>query len=1128
MKHQFITKSLIRNGKMRSLFLLLAAFFFVAEGTGQLWIGGTSSDWHNPANWNPQTVPGAGASVIIRTASTVYKPVITQDVTIYSLQLPNYSSGELTVTNTAVLTITHEFRMNNNSTLNLNNGSLVFTGTETYMGYTNAIINVSNNGLLRYTGTALQVNGALNINGGEMIMEKGFTLSTNKIFTVTEGNISLYGRTNIFGTLNGGTGNFSFDGDQLNSDHFVNIGSGGRFFMAPVVSATTTPECDPETPVPPPSSGGQIDFHNTVKIADNARFLGGDALVNIYQDFITDGNAIITIHNGTLNFMGDVDVVSTAVLSITCKGSITITGNSLFESNGRIDVGDGNLSVGGQAVFANSGYFSAESGTIIFDGDVSIQNNNGDFIAGESTIYFNGGTFENSGDFDCGTSTFIFGGDGDQEITGTNSDITFYNLEVEDGSTVNSSQNVLVMNDMGVEDDSDFFVDPGLTLNVVGVVTGDPYVETNRPYIISLVIIDDNVIKAIFDDSLDATTAQNPNNYYIEDEEGNTIDYPTNPTLGGANNNEVTLTLGFIIQENVKYYLITNNVKNDLGYTVNVYHRKRFLITEPVDQWSWIGVIDEDWDKTGNWSRGTLPTLNSCVYIPVTPHDPFIYTTGHQIKCLKIDAGASLTIGPVGNLTVNNTITNNAGENGLLVDSDETGTGSLIQQENVSGSFRRYISGEKEHWQMISSPVAGQSISGDFTPTGGDSAYADNTRYDFYAWYEPDTSWVYLLNNDQPPTWITANGSTQFVSGRGYLVEYKDPHPIKTFQGTFHAGEVSVSVTKTTGIAAEFGYNLVGNPYPSSIDWKAEAGWNRSALENNNSGYDIWIWSESNLNYGAYNSTSASDEGTLGVSRYIAPTQGFFVKADQSGALSMNNLVRVHEGSGNWLKNASRDASIQTLRVSVVPESTPGSDEVMFEFVQFPESGGARKKFSFIPEAPTLYIPDQNAGFSIRRIGADQSAKVFPISFRAGYDDNYSLQIDFDPVDFDFLELLDIKTGERIDLTETQAYQFQAGPDDNSDRFVLQTEPGNFPNPHSAVPVQIYSSQGVLYVDMRLINGPYLCEVYSLAGQLLMKKQLQGGEIASFYPGTTHGIVIVHVYGEKGRTFQKVPVIFSR
>jgi hypothetical protein len=234
-----------------------------------------------------------------------------------------------------------------------------------------------------------------------------------------------------------------------------------------------------------------------------------------------------------------------------------------------------------------------------------------------------------------------------------------------------------------------------------------------------------------------------------------------------------------------------------------------------------------------------------------------------------------------------------------MIASKASGTGSLICGNNVPATFQRYVPGEPEAWHLLSSPVANQMISAGFTPTG---SYADGTGYDFYTWSEPDTSWVYLLNSLHSPTWAEVHPGNSFIPAKGYLVAYQQPNPTLGFSGTINTGSISVDLTRTPGTDEDFGANLLGNPYPSSIDWKSSSGWDRSDLELSSGGYDIYIWNDVAYNYGVYNSASTSDEGTLGVTRYIAPTQGFFVRAAQSGNLAMNNQVRVHQGAGNWLK----------------------------------------------------------------------------------------------------------------------------------------------------------------------------------------------------------------------------------
>ena len=300
---------------------------------------------------------------------------------------------------------------------------------------------------------------------------------------------------------------------------------------------------------------------------------------------------------------------------------------------------------------------------------------------------------------------------------------------------------------------------------------------------------------------------------------------------------------------------------------------------------------------------------------------------------LKIEADASLTIGPLNYLSVTGTLTNNAGNNGLVVNSDATGAGSLINgTASVPATVTRYITGVSQAWHLLSSPVAAQAISPAFT--------ADpSTSYDFFAWYEPTGEWVNFKNTTVAPTWGTANGSTNFTTGKGYLVEYTGTGLTKQFTGSLNAGSISSALTYS-GAGVYKANNLLGNPYPSAIDWKASSGWNRANLVSSGGGYVMSIWNDalSTGNYGTFNSAGSSGSGTNGVTQYIPAGQGFMVKATAAGTLGMTDAIRVHNTQA-YLK--STDAIANILRVKVAGDANTYSDEIMVEFGH-PTDDGAR------------------------------------------------------------------------------------------------------------------------------------------------------------------------------------------
>jgi PKD repeat protein len=530
----------------------------------------------------------------------------------------------------------------------------------------------------------------------------------------------------------------------------------------------------------------------------------------------------------------------------------------------------------------------------------------------------------------------------------------------------------------------------------------------------------------------------------------------------------------------------------------------------------WTGNVSSEWSVDNNWSVFSVPQSNSDVTIPNRPNHPVI--NGHVIvNNLTIENNAILTINPQSSLSVNGTLDNQASVTGLVIASTSSGTGSLIHNNNgVEATFQRYVSGEPEAWHLLSSPVTNQMISGSFTPAG---TYADGTGYDFYTWFEPDTSWVYFLNTLHSPTWAEVHPLNSFTPAKGYLVAYQQPNPTLDFSGAINAGSISVDLTRTSGAGEEFGTNLLGNPYPSSIDWKSPSGWDRANLELSSGGYDIYVWNDVAYNYGVYNSASTSDEGTLGVTRYIAPTQGFFVRAAQSGNLTMNNEVRVHQGAGSWLKGMGSIKEL--LHIVVTSQDEFGSDEVLIEFNPYSQQQGSPKKFSFVKNAPSLFIPGNGQFYSFCTFDQVLMQPVIPLAFKAGEKGTYSLRANFDTDYFEMVELIDTQSGQRHNLKEKPVFDFFASDTDQSNRFVIQLQPGLYANPHDAIPARIFAWDNIIYIDMQLVDEDCTMELFDLSGRRIRKETFRGGTTHSF-SHTSPGLYIARLTGTTGILSKKI------
>jgi len=876
------------------------------------------------------------------------------------------------------------------------------------------------------------------------------------------------------------------------------------------------------------ADGIQVTITGTISIGYSATFNVGNGAVTINGYVSTGGN--LRLNNGTLTFVNGFSHNSGSAFNIDGTGTLNIGtssnpvdfdlggGNYFNLNNGNMNVyGDFSMNggstfnvsggilniMGTTAITGNSDLYAGD-GTIKFNGNVSM-NGGGTLNAESSELIINCNTWNTSGGgtFNPGTSTAVFSTD--TQITGN--DVTFYNMELEGDATVTSNVNMLILNTLMV--DGELIVIPGKTLDVVGEISGSGSTSSNRPFIITILINSLNSITVVFNQPLDPVTAQTASNYRVQDSLGNLINNPTNPVLGGGNR-EVTLTLGFSIQENVKYYLRVNNVKNTSNQAVSPNHLKMFGIFGDPNRWVWTGNTDTDWNKPANWNKSSIPSATAQVLIPQRPNKPLINNLQVTVLSIEIQPNSSLTIGSTGKLSVTGSVNNQPGVTGLIIESSSAGTGSFIcNQAGLSATVKRYIPGAAESWHMLSSPMESQTISPAFTPSG---TYGDGTGYALYYWHEPDTSWIYF---NHPASWAATHGSANFIPGRGYMVAYQQPNPTLVFSGQLNHGNVSLPVTRSPGMGDPFGANIMGNPFPSSIDWKAATGWTRNTLDTRAGAYCFWIWNETALNYGVYSSGAISDVGTLGVTRYIPPMQGFFVSASQTGTVSLDNSVRVHNGAGNWLKQG--EELISKVKFSVAEISGNSSDEISIEFGHT-DIDGARKLFSFVEGAPALSLPYDDDQYSLRLLNQIDHDPVIPVCFRAGKSGNYLLKATFEPSLFEMLELEDLFTGKFHDFKQNAIYDFTARQADDSRRFVLHLKNGNYPNPHDDIPANVYVIQSKLFVDLTLLGADrdYQLTLFDLNGRAVFTQTIKGGDVYSFEPNLVSNIYIARITGQEG------------
>jgi hypothetical protein len=486
---------------------------------------------------------------------------------------------------------------------------------------------------------------------------------------------------------------------------------------------------------------------------------------------------------------------------------------------------------------------------------------------------------------------------------------------------------------------------------------------------------------------------------------------------------------------------------------------------------------------------------------------------------LLINANKIFSVLPLYQLTALGTITNNSTSAGFVLMSNATGTASLLHNSNnVAARVQRYITGAKEDWHFLSSPVFNQSINGSWLPSG---TYGNGTGFDLYVWNEPTFCWIYKSNITSVVNWNTVHPLPSFVAGRGYLYSVQALNPTKEFAGNLNNGlvifPISISATTDASLINLKGFNLVGNPYPSSIDWSASTGWTRSNLADSAGGKDMWIWNPAVNNYGVYN--SATLIGTNAITRYIAPMQGYFVKAVSSGSLELNNSTRVHTGAGNWFKNKNEKSGL--IRIKVLSEANKNADEALIQFGYTENRPGAAKLFSHILTAPSLYMETVEDSYSVRYFTNTIDNKAIPVSFKPGIDGYFSLIFEFDSKEFETVLLEDRLLKTLITLESTRVYKFNASKNDDANRFVVHFNELDAKNINK-LPAIVYSKGSQLIVDLSVVNVDTEVICFDVLGKLLLRADLEGQKVHKLAINSATQMLLIHLKNENGEVKTKV------
>jgi hypothetical protein len=443
--------------------------------------------------------------------------------------------------------------------------------------------------------------------------------------------------------------------------------------------------------------------------------------------------------------------------------------------------------------------------------------------------------------------------------------------------------------------------------------------------------------------------------------------------------------------------------------------------------------------------------------------------------CIKVETGTTLDISGGGN---------------LFLESDATGDASLIDLGTVSytgggeAKVERYLTNGK--WHLISAPVVGTEagmFEEDYLQLHIESTNA----------YTDVTSMTYGL-----------------IPAKGYALWTVDASPTtELFIGTTNTGNQSFNFTKTDlPNDDDEGWNLVGNPYPSVIDWD-------EVTKPTNLSAAIWLFDPTvgeNGDYKYYINGGAENTTT----QYIPSGQGFFVRAvGGNGTLQFANDDRTHSGQSfyksrnNWqvlvLKATGNDITTQTA-IRFIPESTSLIDRDYDVY----------RIISGSPDVPFVYSKCENQKMAINSFPQVAGHDIVPVYFESGTDGTYS----FTATNMETL-------GEEVpvfleDINQHYIQDLRANPDYSfhydagtvkafNIHFKDATNIDEFAQEATLFQSQLSNGRlSVHYLGTNPLEGNVTISVYNLAGQCILEKESMQAHTEISLQGSS-AMYIVHI-----------------
>ena len=337
---------------------------------------------------------------------------------------------------------------------------------------------------------------------------------------------------------------------------------------------------------------------------------------------------------------------------------------------------------------------------------------------------------------------------------------------------------------------------------------------------------------------------------------------------------------------------------------------------------------------------------------------------------------------------------------------------------------------EDGHYYLIASPVAS------VTPNADNGLIAGgNGNYDLYRFNQSGV-------NGEWENWRAGHEDfTALVSGRGYLYANRNDVTIR-FTGSLNSNDEEEIDLEYDDDAPNFtGWNLVGNPLSTNatID-------KTSFYRMNPEGTDVILAS-----------------GTVNV------MEGIFVYASAE-----NQTVTFTEDSGDKRSNNSQ------IVLNVIGNNDNLIDRAVARF----NENDVLPKFMLDESNTKIYIPQDGCRYAVV---SSEGKGTMPVNFKAKEMGKYTISVNTEGIDMDYLHLIDRLTGEDVNLLLDNSYSFIASAQDVESRFILSFTATGY-NQDADEPFAFQNGSDII------VNGTGELQIFDLMGRMVSTQNVNGIE----------------------------------